>query len=215
MRLEELVKLAREDILSDTNEAKYLWETSALTRYAKEALEQACIRAPLINRSYTFDVVADTSEYTLNEFVRQISSVKLDLQNPPLLQKTEEDLTILYGSSWKINTGAPIYYVRKKRSLRLFPIPIVNDTMTVTTSILPDLDFYLDDDIDPVYQLPLMYYIGFKALIRPDADTQNPVKANEFLAMFNEAFGDKHTAKHDELSKYLPMYATRQSGRMA
>jgi len=215
MRLEELVKLAREDILSDNVEDKYLWSTTVLTRYAKEALEQACIRAPLINRSYTFSVVADTADYTLNEFVRQITLVKLDLQNPPLTQITEEDLIRIYGSSWRVNTGTPLYYVRRKRSLRLFPIPIVSDTMTISASILPDDDFYMDDDIDPVYQLPLLYYIGFKALIRPDADTQNPVKAQEFLGMFNDCFGDKHTAKYDELNKYLPMYPTTSSGRMA
>ena len=49
----------------------------------------------------------------------------------------------------------------------------------------------------------------------PDMDTYNPVKANDYLSMFDAKFGKRKSAKFDSVSFETPMYGTIISSRMA
>jgi hypothetical protein len=213
MDIASLVRYTREDFLDDTVE-DYLWNTAQLTRFANEAVKQACIRAPLLKKSKTISVVADTADYTIESTVRQIYVAKLDLGVNPLIQETDEGLSLMIGSNWRTRTGTPTHYVRLGKKLRLYPIPLVNDTLVMSTSNIPDDDFDLEDDIDPTYHEALAFWIAYKAFMFPDKDTYNPVKAADYLAMFNSAFGDSHTAKYDEVSFNTPTYVSHAGGRI-
>lgn len=214
MTINDLITEAREDILDDINSAKYLWSVKQLTRYANEAVLEACSRAPLINRVKTKAIVATTAEYVLDSFIRQIYVAKLDLQTEPLIQITDAQLSIGVGYNWRTSTGTPTHYIRTGHKLRLYPIPIVDDTLVMTTSSIPDDDFDFEEDIDPAYHKCLLYYIAYKAYMLNDADTYNPVKAADFLKMFDAVFGVKHTAKYNSVAFDTPMYGTIICGRM-
>lgn len=213
MTIADLVAEARADILADTA-AEYLWSDVQLTRYANEAILKACSRAPLINRVKTNAIVATTAEYVLDSFVRQLYVAKLDLQTYPLIQTTDAQLSIEVGYNWRTRTGTPTHYIRTGHKLRLYPIPIVNDTLVMTTSSIPDDDFYFEDDIDPAYHKCLLYYIAYKAYMLNDVDTYNPVKAADFLKMFDAVFGVEHTAKYNSVAFDTSLYGTIIGGRM-
>lgn len=212
MTEDDIVKEVREDFLDDAIEP-YLWSTAWLKRYVSEAIYEACMRAPLITRVKTNAITAAVTDYAIDSSIRQITVAKLDLATSPLDQVTEATLAFTKGSAWRQHTGTPTNYIRTGHKLRLYPIPLVDDTLVMSTTNIPDDNFYLDDDIDPAYHKALMFYVVYKAYMLNDADTYNPIKAADFLAMFNNVFGDRNTAKYDAVAQSTPMYATQVGGR--
>lgn len=207
MSISDLVKEARSDILGDTV-PEYLWSDKQLTRYALEAVKEACIRSPLMVKAYALAITAATAEYAISSYIRQLLYVMPALQSKPLQQDTDVGLTMRFGYNWREHTGTPSHYVRTGSKIRLFPIPIVNDSLVISASAIPDDDFDLDADIDPVHHKGLLNYIAYKAYLLNDADTYSANKAAEFLRLFNEEYGVKHSAAYDMVSHNTPMYGT-------
>ncbi len=214
MTFETLVSEIREGFLDDKVEP-YLWSTSQLTRFANEACREACIRKPLIERAQTLKVLAAKAEYTLNEYTRRVYTMQLALETRPLAQTTEAQLDTHYGRAWCERTGTPRMYVRKGKKLILFPEPVVPDTLTVTAGSLPDDYFDLDDDIPSSDHDALKLYVAYKAFMKPDADTYNPVKAADFLKMFNDYFGYPKTGRYYAIAFDNPLYDAFANGRIA
>lgn len=213
MSISDLVKEARFDILGDSV-PEYLWSDKQLTRYANEAVQEACIRAPLIVKTYSIPVVATTAEYALSPYMRQINHAKMTLVEKPLAQSTDVALSMQYGYAWRDTAFTPTHYVRTKQKLRLYPVPIVNDTLFVTGSCIPDDDFDLDEDIDPGYNKGLLYWIAYKAYLLNDSDSGNKARADEFLGLFEGVFGRRRSAAFDTFAFNNPMYSTITSGRL-
>ena len=213
MTITDLVNETRADFLNDSV-APYLWSDAQLTRYANEAIQEACGRAPLIIRVKTVSVLPGTADYIIDSYTKQIQVAKLSLATSPLQPATDADLSTRIGYSWRTRNGTPIGYVRRGHKITLYPNPIVADTLVITASSLPDGDFDIEDDIDPAYHKSLIFYMVYKALMLNDADTYNPVKAADFLKMFDAKFGIQHTAKYNSVSYDTPMYSTVSPGRM-
>jgi hypothetical protein len=211
--ISDLVNEARSDLLNDTV-ADYLWSTEQLTRYANEAITEACKRAPLITRAKTLSIVAAQADYVMDASIRQIYRAKLNLATRPLLQTTDVILSMQHGTAYQTYTGTPTHFVRHGHKLKLYPIPIVDDTLRLDTSNTPDDDFDLDEDIDVGCYPNLLWYIAYKAYSLRDMDTYDPVKAQEYLNRFNAFFGQPKTARYDSFSQDNPMYATVTSWRM-
>jgi hypothetical protein len=208
MTIAALVTEAREDLLNDTVEP-YLWSDAQLTRYANEAVIEACNRTPLLRKTKTVSVIATTAAYALDSYTRQIYTLKLALGTSPLTQETEASMDIKYGYNWRNATGAPRHYIRT-----LYPVPVVNDTLTYTCSATPDSTFSLDTDMDATDQKGLLFWIAHKALLLPDPTIFNPIKSGDYLMMFNAEFGTPKTARYQRAVQDNPLYGTITGGRM-
>ena len=202
MVIADLVQQAREDWLEDTRQP-YQWSDPQLTRYANEAVTEACMRSPMVGRSYTISVVANTSDYSIASTVREITYAKLALSDNPLAKTDELELQTYRGKAWRTQKGAPTHFLRIDNIIKLFPAPIVNDTLTINATSVKDSSFVLDTDIKPEYQHDLVYWILYKAYSLREADSYNPVKASEYLNRFNEIFGIRHTAKWNSVSQSM------------
>lgn len=213
MSIVALIAEARADLLDD-EVAPYLWSDGQLTRFANEAVLEACQRSPLLTGTSTVAVLVATADYVINSSIKQINVAKLNLATYPLQQTTDAELSMRIGTNWRTRTGTPSHYVRRGHKLTLFPIPLVADTLALVTSNLPGTGFDLDLDLDPAYHKSLLFYVAYKAFMKPDADTYNPVKAADFLKMFEARFGTGHTAKYNAAVYDNPMYGTVTSGRM-
>lgn len=213
MTIDDLIADARGNYLADDVEP-YLWSDDALLIFANEAIVEACRRAPLIYRVKTVSIVAGTAEYTLNKAIRQILVAKMALQLDPLLQKTDYDLSVSASPDWRSRNATPINYIREKHTLTLYPNPVVNDTLSLTCTCLPESDFDLEEDIDAEYHESLVYWIVYRAFMKKDVDAYDPVKAEAFLEKFTAAFGVKKSAKYEQVANNLPMYATVIGGKM-
>lgn len=215
MAIADLITELRADILDDTV-AENLWTDAQLTRFAKEAIKELCSRASVLIKNTTVAVVAATSEYSTNAYIRQIYTAKLALVDYPLAQATAEELTLKYGRAWRLNTGTPTHFIRENHTIKLYPIPIANDTLTLKSSYIPATADY-DTDlalIDSTYQKTLLYYMAYKALLLHDADAGLQAKAANYLALFEQEAGSKHSAKHEQFVFNTPIYGANIPTRM-
>lgn len=213
MAISDLVARVREEILDDAV-APYLWSDASLIRYANEAVTEACLRAPLINRIATQAVTIGEATYTLNSSAKQVLLIKLVSTNSPLTQTTIAELDAFVGQDWRDQQGTPSHFVKQAHKITLYPKPVAADTLYISTTNTPDDDFDLDDDIDASMQHGLLYYIAYKAFLKNDADTYNPNRASEFLGLFDRYFGPQKSVRLLSFQNDMPLYQTLSGGRI-
>jgi hypothetical protein len=157
-------------------------------------------------------VVANTSEYAIDESVRTIRLAKLAL---PLVKTSEYELTISHGLSWLEKKGEPSHFLHKKNKITLFPVPIVNGTLVLGTINTPDSAFDIEADIRPEYHKSLIFWILHKAYSCNDVDMQDEKKAAQYLARFDDAFGMRPSAALDTAIRGMQSRPTIMTGRIA
>jgi len=211
VNIQDIVAYARTDILDDTISDNYLWNDKQLTRYAKDAVVEACKRAPILKATFSIPIVANTASYTMDRTVKQIYLATL---TNVIGQTTDEELSLLAGASWRTRTGTPTSYVRRDFTLTLYPKPVASDTLVLSTSIVPidDFDLY---DIDEKFLSGLVYYVAYKAYGLRDADTFDKQASASNMELFNQFFGLPKSAKWHTIAQETPMYATVIGGRIA
>ena len=221
----ELIAVARRDTLKDTIDTRYLWSDATLLEFAYEAIQEACSRASLLKRISNVAVVADTAEYAINSTIRQIYFAKFDSSSDVLHQTTDAELTLKRGSRWREQKGKPTHYLRRGHKITLYPIPIDADTLVISssnnfiyppaaTATAPDVVFDFAVDIDQQYHKDLLHWIAYKAFEFPeDATMTNHALASDHLKLFELAFGQRKTAKHDQFAFESPLYGTMIIGR--
>ena len=215
MILSDFLTEIRQDFLDDSV-LENLWSDAQLLRFIKEAINELCVRASVLNKSSRVFVKAGIAQYDIEPTIRQIYTAKLNLSDRALIQTTLPELELTRGISWRTRTGTPTHYVRKRHVIILFPVPTVADTLIVWSSNLTDSDDVADDLelIDEAYHKCLMYYIAYKALLLNDADAGQQKKALDYFAMFENIAGARHTAKHDQFKFETPIYGSSVPFRM-
>ena len=218
MTIADLVTECIEDILDDNDRAQgdELWSDAKLTRYAKEAIKELCTRASVLIKNTTVSVVAATSEYSINSYIRQIYTANLTLADYPLIQKTNEELTLKYGRAWRLAAGTPTHFIRENHTIKLYPIPIANDTLTIKATHIPATADYETDLalISPAYHKTLLYYMAYKSLLTNDADAGLQAKAADYLAMFEKEAGSKPSIHHEQFIFNTPTHGANVPIRM-
>lgn len=216
MAIADLITELREDILDDAVQNPQLCTDAQLTRYAKEAIKELCTRASVLIKDTTVAVVAATAEYSINAYIRQIYTAKNALEDFPLCQATADELTIKSGRAWRLNTGTPTHFIRENHKITLYPTPILNDTLTIKATHIPATADYEADLalIDSSYHKTLLYYMAYKALLTNDADAGLQAKAADYMALFEQQAGSKHSVKHEQFVFNTPIYGANIPNRM-
>lgn len=200
----ELVSTARRDVLDNDTIAPYRWSDAQLTQWANEAIQEACARASLLTETNTIVVITGTSDYPIDRKARQILFAKNSLQNYPLKQITDAELIVRHSRNWRIRKGTPTHYLRIGHTITLYPIPVADDTLTIQTVnnfVIGTPVTDLSELIDERYHVDLMHWIAHKAYIsdRRDPDLHDPERSAEHNALFEAAFGFKHSAKYEQV----------------
>lgn len=203
----------RSEIIDDAV-APYLWSDAELALFEREAMVEACKRAPLVTGVTTIAVVAGTSEYTLDPTVWQILQAKIDGQTNPLDQTTFDDLVMGVGAGWASWEGMPQKYVRRNNTITLYPKPTASGSLLIKSTLIPDEDYDPNESLGVEYLHGLLYYMAYRCFTKRDADTHNPQAADEYLNRFNAFFGLPKTAKYHMTSQAMPMNATVMGGRL-
>jgi hypothetical protein len=176
-----------------------------MTRYANEAVQEACERAPLLwdatSSFCTLALVAATATYTLDAAIRQIDDIRLRSTGEALAQVSETALQQAYGNRWKTDTGVPRCFVRHDRKIRLYPIPSVNDTLDMSIYRLPTTDEIMVDDTDiPVIPTcvhnNLIYWMLHRYYMVDDAEiVPYRAKSIDYFNLFESKFGVRPSAR--------------------
>ncbi|GKT19799.1 hypothetical protein AVHY2522_23810 [Acidovorax sp. SUPP2522] len=205
MKVEDFISDFRATV--DDVELPYLWSSELIVRYLNEAVQEACERAKLIEDRLTPAVSTITLEpnvstYQLHPSVFEIK--RITLRGKPLdetsVEALDEDCC-----GWESMKGLPRWYIfeqasgTRSASLRLVRTPTEADTLALTVyrGALKPLCADLDQgrpEIPERFHERLMDWVLHRAYLKQDADTFDPGKAAESLALFVQAFGERPDA---------------------
>lgn len=222
MTLLELVKHLRISILDDVGGTNVVWEDLAeddveaaqlrwsneeLTAYINEAQNRACRASYLIKKAESdFDiaVTAGTAIYQLDTRIIRLKNVEIASVGKSLIPVEYEDLMNI--RNWRIKQGTPDSYVidESDKQITLYPIPLVDDTLSLIYYRLPllTLDWGSssnDLEIPSEYQLEMLDYAAHMAYLKDEANTFDPQRAEYYRKKFITNFTD--TSVYGELRR--------------
>ena len=181
------------------NEVPYFWSAEDIVRYLNEAVQEACERAKLIEDRRTPTVCsltlqAGVSTYDLHPSVLEIKRLTLNGQ------KLDEDCP-----GWELQAGKPSCFIFEQAAgvqpprVRFVRSPVSAGAvaLTVFRGALKPLSADLDTakpEIHERFHERLMDWVLHRAYLKQDADTFDPGKAAQSLALFVQAFGERPDA---------------------
>jgi hypothetical protein len=201
MKLIDLINITRLE-MDDADPNHPLITDAEHIEFANDAELEACRRGRLILDSTTtaicqIAVVANTASYSLDPRVQSIRRAKLT-GLLPLKRRNLQDMDSQYPGWDDAATGMPIVFIPDDTGqIRLWPTPSANTTlsMIVVRSPLAEMNDETDSpEIAPRFHRSLRYWMMYRAYSKQDSQANDPKKALESLAMFEQEFGQKSSA---------------------
>ena len=197
MNLAEMVQVAREDFLHDTQEPVF-WSNAQIARALNDALNDAVRRARLLVSERTITVRGGRA--VLDDDLIYIKRAIVDGADVRLGRVSVRDLDD-HCAGWEHEFGEPRFFVADSasRDFRLFPVPQQDVTVRLTVVREP---VRLQNDAD-VPEIParfhpaLIYGACARLFARPDTETFDAERAAWHERLFIEEFG-KRSAAIDE-----------------
>jgi len=211
MEINDAITILREDYLSDVFDGwedatdaekndQFLWPDKALFRYLTEAERQACNRTDFLYDDSTSTIVELTvvegqRDYKISDKITFIEEVRFNEQLISHISVEERDR---YYSNWQSASGLGSneikYWIRRRKLflsrtpdavdagskiyLRVYRLPL--DSITSTSD---------EFEIPEEYHKDLLMWALYEAYMKSDADGYDKGKSEEYLARFNQAFG--------------------------
>lgn len=220
MNLGEINKLAWQEMSDETGigDDKRVPDW-LITSYANDAENEACRRARLIvdstsmsntNIICSIDIVAGTSVYVFDPRIIFIRRAKLVSASKPLGKAPFWELDEHYPN-WDTKTGTVDRVVTgmDTGSIRLFRIPVANDTLHLTVVRLPlrPMSQHQDEpEINDRFHRSLVYWIKHKAYNNTDSELFDKNRADVHLALFEQEFGTKSAAINEVFDEMYSPY---------
>lgn len=205
MNLLQLRTSARAQV--DDSVAPYLCTDALFNEFANEAQEEAARRSRLLVDSSTSAVcnitaTAGTSLVTLDPriiFVRRVHIVG----QPDFLSRTHRADMDHLGTSWLDDEGEVCAWIPDMETgkLRLYRKPTEDVELRLIVVRLPLADMAADGDTPEIklqMHRQLVHWMRYRFYSLPDTELNDPKKAQEALAAFEQQFGPPSTAA-DEL----------------
>ncbi|MDD0837910.1 hypothetical protein PSQ40_04930 [Curvibacter sp. HBC61] len=178
----------------------YLWTDEEIVMYLNEAVNEACMRARLIEDTLTsavcdINLTAGLATYTLHPSIQHVDRVTwrgIPLDETSLLMEDRKDLR------WSTRLGQPKRYLTNgTNQITIIPAPdstAVSDPVHLTVKRVPVTPLSAATPAG-VPEIPLVYHPLIKdwvyrcAYLKQDADTFDEAKAAKFEAAFTDSFG--------------------------
>lgn len=201
MQLSDLFGLTRLE-LDDTTEPT-LWSDDELFDYVNDAQLEAARRARLLIDSTTPDltqvgVVAGAPLVTLDARVLFVRRARF-AGSSPLARRTVQDMAACLPTWEDAGAGPPRAFITDYESgkLLLWPTPEADATLllSVVRDPLADMNDLADSpEIAPRLHRSLRHWMIYRAYSKQDSQANDPKKAAEALALFEQEFGRKSSA---------------------
>lgn len=205
MTLADLISNAR--ARSVDTAVPYFVSDAQWTAFANDAEREACRRARLIVDSTTPEIcqlalTAGTQTYALDPRIIFIRRVRVLTVPRPLTRASYKGLD-QRGADWEDETGEPCAFVPDIGTavFRPYPTPSADYTAKLTVVRTPLVDMVDDIDtpeINPRFHDSLIYWMLFRFYSIDDSELNDPKKAAENEALFEQEFGKKSTAIDEE-----------------
>lgn len=205
MIIDDLEEVWRKTRVTDAVKP-YLWSSDEFRGFLGEAQIEAVRRAHLLVDSTSPltqpDVIAGDLLVALDPRVISVRRVRTASRGRALVRKSARDMDCEVPGWEDATPSCPIVFIPDYESnkLALWPPSKDDDTLRLTV-IREPLSLISEDsdelEIPPRYHLSLLYWVSYRAYMKPDADTLNPGEAKAALEHFEAEFG-KRSAAIDE-----------------
>lgn len=205
MNLRELIKLFRSDVDDETQ--PFMWSNADAVEYANDAQNEAARRARLFVDSSTTAICRATITggsplVALDSRVLFVRKARIAGQ-VPLRRMNMQDMEA-HDPFWQdAMPGRPVAFIPDSDTgfLRLHPTPDDSDILLMTVVRMPLADMVVDGDEPEVklhYQRSLRFWMAYRAYAKQDAESNDPKKSADSLALFEQEFGGKSSAIDEE-----------------
>jgi hypothetical protein len=206
MNLEELIDTTRQEIREVTSPS--LFTDELLTRYANDAVNEACRRARLLIDSTTVEICLLTFDANdpmaeLDQRIIFVRRAKIVGQTRPLSRTVHRELDS-ERSGWEDETNSiPSHFVTDWQTgyLRLYPTPTATLDVALTVVRLPLAAMVKDADtpeINARYHDSLIHWMKYRCYLTKDADIYDKDEALKCLGLFELEFGKRSSAVDEE-----------------
>ena len=202
MKVGELIERFR--VTANDQQEPPFWSNELIVSYLNEAIQEACERAKLIEDRRTPEVcsvavVAGQNTYDLHASVFEIKRLSLDGR---VLDETSVDELDCDAPGWETRAGTPRRFIFEQSSgvtttsICLVPTPANSGSIALTVyrgalkPLRADVDF-AKPELPERFHERLLDWVLHRAYLKQDADTFDPNKAAQSLALFAQAFGER------------------------
>ena len=207
MTLDDLIVLAR--IRLRDKITPYFWEDDELIEFANSAVDEACIRARLLQDTITIPVTAgvDVASPAYNVLSYKHGFFNDGVETTPITKISDTDYNWLVKNS-PVTQQKPLHFkcTANSSDLILFPAPASSGTITIDVRRMPLASERLvgGSDVPPIpeqFQRDLVWWMVYEAYSVHDADLQDKAAADKAEAKFEAKFGRRPTARGEAISK--------------
>lgn len=183
----------------------YLFSDAQIASWLNEAVEEACIRASLLQEDEdaavcTVAVTPGTASYPLHASVIDVTVAsftptggdRIDLE---LTDRIELDRLM---PGWRTSTDDPAYLVQDDTKARIVPTPQAAGVLSIECVRLPLEPMSGDSDepeIAQIHHRQLVNWALFRAFSKPDSETIDPTRAAKGESAFVTYFGIRPDAE--------------------
>jgi hypothetical protein len=201
MTLQDLITLFRNE--ADDATEPYLWSDDEVTEFANDAENEACRRARLIvdSGSAVTQLLVDPIQgglVRLDPAVIFVRRAKID-GGRPLHRMALRDMDA-HNPYWQnAQPGRPLAFIPDldTGALQLHPAPAEEGLLRLTVIRTPLVEMKGMEDspeIAPRFQRSLRHWMLYRAYSKQDSQANDPKKAADSLALFEQEFGKKSSA---------------------
>jgi hypothetical protein len=201
MTLQDLITLFRNE--ADDATEPYLWDDDEVTEFANDAEAEACRRARLLvdSTSALTQLLVDPLDagvIALDPGVVFVRRATLAGRRP-LMRVTVRDLDEQNPYWQNAAPGTPRAFVTdfQTGAILLYPVPAEQDLLLLTivrTPLAEMRDLQDSPEIAPRFHRSLRYWMLYRAYSKQDSQANDPKKAADSLALFEQEFGKKSSA---------------------
>lgn len=204
MNLDECITTIRSRL--DDEVIPYLWPQADLISYINAKRNEFARRTGYFRDSNTsaitlINAFADTADYLLEERVITIDRVRGSWSDTPLRRKSVAYMDEFHAGWQDTDAGTPVYYLIDKTTgyLTVWPKPSTDGSIYLTVTRLPMRQFNVGHigqanpeslEIPIIWQEDLINGVLAMAYAKPDSQTRNPEKAQQYTMLWERFIND-------------------------
>jgi hypothetical protein len=201
MTLQDLITLFRNE--ADDVAEPYLWSDEEAAEFANDAQNEACRRARLLvdSTSAVTQLLVDPlagGVIPLDPSIIFVRRAQVHGRRP-LRRMTMRDLDDMNPYWQNTQPGMPMAFIPDYQTgaIVLYPPPVEEGLLmlSVVRTPLDEMKDLLDTpEIAPRFHRSLRYWMLYRAYSKQDSQANDPKKAADSLALFEQEFGKKSSA---------------------
>ena len=197
----------------DASQSLLRWSNDELLVLLNEAEREVCRRTDLLSDNITeevvdIDVITDEEHYTLSPLITKVRRYRLVSTDKTLEKVSWKDLEDI-DPIWDSRTGTPTKIVDDLNTgqFKLYPIPIVDDTIKLIVYRLPLDDLvwanrdWQEPEIPAEYHRKMLHWAAHLAYEKDEPNTLDRNKSDYHRQKFEHEFGPKTDAYSQERKK--------------